>query len=166
MKAILSAVWHLFLSLDGIIYNLICYIFDIFYYLCGLQLFTDADYNEIVNKIYMILGLVMMFVLAYSLLKAVINPDEFAKGENSFPKLIKNVIVSLVIIVILPTVFNVAFSIQNSLLNYDVIPQLIFILSNHFWFLILLMMFAMELMKKDVVTILKEMKDGEKMVML
>lgn len=125
MKAILSAVWHLFLSLDGIIYNLICYIFDIFYYLCGLQLFTDADYNEIVNKIYMILGLVMMFVLAYSLLKAVINPDEFAKGENSFPKLIKNVIVSLVIIVILPTVFNVAFSIQNSLLNYDVIPQLI-----------------------------------------
>lgn len=125
MKAILSAVWHLFLSLDGIIYNLICYIFDIFYYLCGLQLFTDADYNKIVSKIYIVLGLIMMFVLAYSLLKAVINPDEFAKGENSFPKLIKNVIVSLVIIVILPTVFNVAFSIQNSLLNYDVIPQLI-----------------------------------------
>lgn len=125
MKAILSAVWHLFMSLDGIIYNLICYIFDIFYYLCGLQLFTDADYNKIVSKIYIVLGLIMMFVLAYSLLKAVINPDEFAKGENSFPKLIKNVIVSLVIIVILPTVFNVAFSIQNSLLNYDVIPQLI-----------------------------------------
>lgn len=125
MKAILSAVWHLFLSLDGIIYNLICYIFDIFYYLCGLQLFTDADYNKIVSKIYIVLGLIMMFVLAYSLLKAVINPDEFAKGENSFPKLIKNVVVSLVIIVILPTVFNVAFSIQNSLLNYDVIPQLI-----------------------------------------
>lgn len=125
MKAILSAVWHLFLSLDGIIYNLICYIFDIFYYLCGLQFFTDADYNKIVSKIYIVLGLIMMFVLAYSLLKAVINPDEFAKGENSFPKLIKNVIVSLVIIVILPTVFNVAFSIQNSLLNYDVIPQLI-----------------------------------------
>ena len=125
MKAILSAVWHLFLSLDGIIYNLICYIFDIFYYLCGLQLFTDADYNKIVSKIYIVLGLIMMFVLAYSLLKTVINPDEFAKGENSFPKLIKNVIVSLVIIVILPTVFNVAFSIQNSLLNYDVIPQLI-----------------------------------------
>lgn len=125
MKTILSAVWNLFLSLDGIIYNLICYIFDIFYYLCGLQLFTDTDYNKIVSKIYIVLGLVMMFVLAYSLLKAVINPDEFAKGENSFPKLIKNVIVSLIIIVILPTVFNVAFSIQNSFLNYDVIPQLI-----------------------------------------
>ena len=75
MKAILSAVWHLFLSLDG----------DIFYYLCGLQLFTDADYNKIVSKIYIVLGLIMMFVLAYSLLKAVINPDEFSKGENSFP---------------------------------------------------------------------------------
>ena len=125
MKTILSVVLSLFLSLDAIIYNLICYVFDIFYYLCGLQLFTDSEYSAIVSRIYVILGLIMMFVLAYSLLKAVINPDEFAKGENSFPKLVKNIIVSLVIIVILPTAFQICFSIQNSLLNYDVIPNLI-----------------------------------------
>ena len=125
MKTILSAVISLLLRLDGVIYNFICYIFDIFYYLCGLQLFTNDEYGDIVNRIYIVLGLVMMFVLAYSLLKAVINPDEFAKGENSFPKLVKNIIVSLVIIVILPTAFQICFNIQNSLLNYDVIPQLI-----------------------------------------
>ena len=67
----------------------------------------------------------MLFVLAYSLLKAVINPDDFAKGENSFPNLIKNVVVSLAIIILLPTVFTVVFNIQNAVLNNDTIPKLI-----------------------------------------
>ncbi len=117
--------WHLMLKLTGGIYNIICYIYDIFYFLCDFKLFDNDVYAEIVNNIYIVLGLIMTFVLAYSLLKAVINPDDFAKGEASFPKLIKNVVVSLVIIVILPTVFNVAFSIQNALLNNNVIPKLI-----------------------------------------
>lgn len=117
--------WHALVNLCSGIYDLICYVFDIFYYLCGIQLFTDNDYSAIVQKVYIILGLVMMFVLTYSLLKAVINPDQFAKGENSFPKLIQNVVVSIVIIAILPTVFNIAFNFQNSLLKYEVIPKLI-----------------------------------------
>lgn len=117
--------WHALVNLCSGIYDLICYVFDIFYYLCGIQLFTDNDYSAIVQKVYIILGLVMMFVLTYSLLKAVINPDQFAKGENSFPKLIQNVVVSIVIIAILPTVFSIAFNFQNSLLKYEVIPKLI-----------------------------------------
>lgn len=117
--------WHLMLNLTGGIYNFICYIYDIFYFLCGFELFSNDVYGKIVEQIYIVLGLIMTFVLAYSLLKAVINPDEFAKGETSFPKLIKNILVSLVIIVILPTVFTIAFSVQNSLLNNNVIPKLI-----------------------------------------
>lgn len=117
--------WHLMLNLTGGIYNFICYIYDIFYFLCGFELFSNNVYGKIVERIYIVLGLIMTFVLAYSLLKAVINPDEFAKGETSFPKLIKNILVSLVIIVILPTVFTIAFSVQNSLLNNNVIPKLI-----------------------------------------
>ena len=111
--------------IDGAIYNLICYVYEIFYYLATLNIFTEEHYQKIVSRIYVILGLFMLFVLAYSLLKAIINPDEFAKGEQSFPNLIKNVIISLVIIILLPTVFSVAFNIQNSILEYDTIPKLI-----------------------------------------
>ncbi len=124
-KILPKVFWGLLLDIDGIIYDLICYVFEIFYYLCGLQIFNNSDYVSIVNKIYVVLGLIMMFVLVYSLLRAVINPDEFAKGENSFPKLIKNVVISLAIIAFLPTAFTLAFNIQNSLIKYDVIPKLI-----------------------------------------
>ena len=121
----MAIIWGALMMIDGAIYNLICYVYEIFYYLATLNIFTEEHYQKIVSRIYVILGLFMLFVLAYSLLKAIINPDEFAKGEQSFPNLIKNVIISLVIIILLPTVFSVAFNIQNSILEYDTIPKLI-----------------------------------------
>lgn len=116
----------LLMFIDTIIYRLVDYVYDIFNALAKVNIFDMNDYKTIVSRIYVILGMIMLFSLAYSLLKAVINPDEFAKGENSFPKLIKNVIVSLVIIAVLPTVFSVAFNLQNSILNQNTIPKLIF----------------------------------------
>ena len=121
----MSIVYNILLLIDGAIYNLIDYVYDIFNFLTGINIFSQSDYTEIVNRIYVILGLFMMFVLAYSLLKAIINPDDFAKGEHSFPNLIKNVIISLVIIVLLPMVFSAAFNIQNVILNNETIPRLI-----------------------------------------
>ena len=38
----------------------------------------------------------MLFILAYSLLRAIINPDDFSKGDYSFPNIIKNVIISII----------------------------------------------------------------------
>ncbi|MEG1648005.1 MAG: hypothetical protein RR325_04505 [Bacilli bacterium] len=114
-----------FLFLDAVVYNFITYFYEIFNFLARLNLFNDEDYMAIVQRIYVILGVVMLFVLAYSLLKAIINPDDFAKGEASFPNLIKNVIVSLIIIAVLPTVFTVAYKIQNAVLYSEVIGKVI-----------------------------------------
>ena len=121
----MSIIFNVLLILDGAIYDLIDYIYDIFDFLAKINIFGEDDYNAIVSRIYIILGVFMLFVLAYSLLKAIISPDDFAKGENSFPNLIKNVIISLIIIILLPTVFSVAFNIQNAVLNNDTIPRLI-----------------------------------------
>ena len=113
----MSIVYNVFLFLDGMIYGLIDSIFDVFNFLAKVNLFSNENYMKIVRNVYMILGLIMLFALSYSLLKAVINPDEFAKGEQSFPKMIKNVIISLAIIAVLPTVFNFAFNLQKSKLK-------------------------------------------------
>ena len=130
MFSIMERIWGIFLYLYGVIYDLVDWVYQIFISLSELNLFDDADYNRIVGRIYIVLGVFMLFVLAYSLLKAVINPDEFAKGEASFPNLIKNVVISLIIIAVLPTVFTYAYNIQNAILKQGTIPQLIFGNSN------------------------------------
>lgn len=118
---------NIFLFIDGVVYNFVRYACQIFDFLAKLNLFDESDYQAIVERIYIILGVVMLFILAYSLLKAVINPDDFSKGDLSVPNLIKNVVISLVIIAVLPTVFTLAFNIQNSLFNNNVIGKLILV---------------------------------------
>ncbi|MDE6285275.1 MAG: hypothetical protein K2M17_05970, partial [Bacilli bacterium] len=120
-----SGIFSFLLFIDGIIYDFIRYAYEIFIFLAKINLFEEGDYQDIVSRIYLILGVVMLFILAYSLLKAVVNPDDFAKGDNSVPNIIKNVLISLIIITILPTVFTVAFNIQAAVLNSDIIPKVI-----------------------------------------
>ena len=124
MDSVKSAIFSVLLLLDGVIYDFVCYIYEIFYALADINIFSEEAYNEITTKIYVILGLIMMFVLAYSLLKAVINPDDYAKGEQSITKLIPNVIISLVIIVLLPTVFEFAMNFQHAVLTNNTIYKL------------------------------------------
>ncbi len=120
-----EAIRALFLIIDGSLYNLICGFYKVFLALANLNLFSNEDYEGIVRRVYIVLGIIMLFVLSYSLLRAIINPDEYSKGEKSFPNLIKNVLISLVIIVLLPTIFDVAFRVQGAILNQDVIGRII-----------------------------------------
>ena len=44
-----KAFYSILLSLDGIIYNLICWFYDLFSFLAKMDIFQDADYENIVN---------------------------------------------------------------------------------------------------------------------
>lgn len=120
-----SLINNILLIIDGVIFNFVRYFYKMLVNLSKVNFFGTDEYAEITKRFYVVLGLIMLFVLAYSLLKAVINPDNFAKGEASFPKLIQNVVVSLVIIAILPTVFGLAFNVQNALLNKGTVTNII-----------------------------------------
>ena len=65
----IEELYKLLLTIDGVIYNIIAWIYDIFNFLAGVNLFKESDYMTIVQRLYVILGMVMLFVLAYSLLK-------------------------------------------------------------------------------------------------
>lgn len=114
-----------FLLLDGVIYNLIRSVYRVFDFLARVNIFNDDAYQDISRKIYVILGLIMMFVLAYTLLRAVMNPDDFTKGEKSFPSLIKNIVISLALIVVMPAIFSFAMDFQAAILDNNTIYRFI-----------------------------------------
>lgn len=58
----------------------------------------------------------MLFVIAYNILNLVIDPDKNDKG-SSIEKLLKNIVISFILIVICPSLFSFAFRVQNSILN-------------------------------------------------
>ena len=62
-----------------------------------------------VSRIYVIIGVIVLFLVAYSLLKSMVNPDEAFKGKKSPVNIIKDVLISIVLISIVPYIFDFAF---------------------------------------------------------
>ncbi len=121
-----EAIISILLFLDAIVYSFVSYVYQIFLVLAnGGNIIDNKVIEEFVQRLYLILGVVMLFILAYSLLKAMVNPDEGLKKDTSPLKFVTNVITSVVLIALIPTIFNFAFEFQSSLLKNNTVGKII-----------------------------------------
>ena len=126
INGIASFFYSILLWLNAIIYSFISYIYNIFLILAGGgSIFDDKQIGDMVSRIYVIIGVVVLFLVAYSLLKSMVNPDEAFKGKKSPVNVIKDVLISIVLISIIPYVFDFAFEFQNSILINNTIGKII-----------------------------------------
>lgn len=114
------------LWLDSVVYWFAAQCYQLFMKLSMAQIFDNNFYSDFANRIYSILGVFMLFYLAYALLNALVDPDKLAKGDKSVSKLASNLVISLVILGLLPSVFEYAYRLQNYILSSNVIGSLVF----------------------------------------
>ena len=105
------------LWLDSVVYWFAAQCYQLFMKLSMAQIFDNNFYSDFANRIYSILGVFMLFYLAYALLNALVDPDKLAKGDKSVSKLASNLVISLVILGLLPSVFEYAYRLQNYILS-------------------------------------------------
>ncbi len=112
------------LFLDSLVYWGVAKAFALFYALAGVSadVITQDTYQAIANKFYVIIGVVMLFYISYSLLKSLINPDDFNKNMG---KIASNLIVSLILLGIVPLIFSYAFELQGAILDNHIIEQVV-----------------------------------------
>ena len=112
------------LTLDTLIYGLISSAFKVFMAIASARLLSSDAYYAIANKIYLIIGVIMLFVLSYAMLKAIVNPDE---GKKSFgPGLIKRIVIAVVGLAIAPALFNLMYQVQGLVLEHNVLGKIFF----------------------------------------
>ncbi len=111
-------IWIWFLS--GV-YKICSWIYKIFIALAGKQLVSTATFQTIVNNTYIIIGVVMLFILSFSLLKGMVNPDDSKAGTSTIRKIVINLVTSVAILAVTPMVFNFAYDVQDSIINYNTI---------------------------------------------
>lgn len=113
--------FSIFLYIDSVVYKIVSMLFSVFFSLAELQLLKDDVYQAISSRIYLLVGIVALFSITISLLKALVNPDNLGKGTiSSF----KNLIVSMLLVILMPTIFKYAFSFQAAIINDGVINNL------------------------------------------
>lgn len=116
LDAIAEFFWSIIISLVGAIYQLVNYTYQVFLFLAKTNIFDESTYHNLTDKIYVILGVVMLFVIAYNLLTLVVDPDKNDKGQT-IEKLLKNIVTSFILIIVCPSIFNFAFKVSDSVLT-------------------------------------------------
>lgn len=114
----------LFLLVDSLVYSLISWLYQIFCVLASFRLFDNNMYESITKSIYIILGVVALFLIAYQLLFSMVHVDD-NKSLGETKKIVVNLITSLVLIALVPTIFDFFYSFQNSILSNNVIGRII-----------------------------------------
>ncbi len=111
--------------LDKIAYSLIALIYELFMLISQAGIFSQATIQEFAARIYVFLGLIMVFKVSISLVTYILNPDNFNKADVGAPALLKGFAFSLIGIVLVPYVFEAAYSLQNIVLKDNLIGNLI-----------------------------------------
>ncbi len=115
--------------LDSIVYSLISSAYKIFMAIASARLLSSDVYYEIASRIYIVIGVLMLFVLSYAILKAIVDPDQATKGDLG-PSMVKRVIIAVVGLAITPVLFNLLYQAQGLFLEQDVLGKVFFRIQN------------------------------------
>lgn len=115
--------------LDSFIYTMITSAYKIFMALASARLLSSDVYYEVANRLYLVVGVVMLFVLSYAILKAIVNPDEMSKGDLG-NGMVKRVLIAVIGLAITPVLFNVLYQAQGLFLEQDVLGKIFFRIQN------------------------------------
>ena len=89
------------------------------------DVFDLTKFDRLANNMYVIFGVVVLFVAAYNFLMFTVDPEKNS-GDMSIEKMLKNTLKVLVIIVLLPTIFSLANGVIGSVVEGGRINTLIF----------------------------------------
>ena len=122
---VLQGIFGFFLMIDTLLANFIGYAYQVFLFLANTNILPINEFDAFIQRIYVIIAVIMLFVVTYSLLKALVNPDDLSKGDTSTAKIASNIVISIIIIAVVPTIFDFGHRIQSAILSENIIGRII-----------------------------------------
>lgn len=106
-------------QIAAVLYNFIVYLYNIFMILARAEILNDNYIQAIYNRVGMILGVFMIFKLSFSLIQSLVNPEKLTDKKSGFGNIITRCIISIVLLGITPSLFKMAFKIQNIIVGTE-----------------------------------------------
>lgn len=118
---ILNILRLFFCFLDYLVYTVSTLFFRLIFNLANIQ--RLGIYESIEERVYIILGIFMLFKVTISLITYLVNPDKISDKEQGVSKVVVRIMMVLVMLIGLPTFFDLMTEAQNKLL--PVLPRVI-----------------------------------------
>lgn len=98
---ILDGFRSIMAGLDRVVYNLLSVIYEIFFNVATANIISGQTVKTFYSRVQLILGVVIMFKVAISLLNGIMNPDSLNDGKNGFSSIIKRIVMVLIMFVLM-----------------------------------------------------------------
>lgn len=124
MDTVKTAFFSLLLLIDGAIFSLLNSIYKVYIALASARLLTNGMFIDISNRIYAVVGVAMLFVMAYVVIQGIVNPDNFAKSGGEGSQLLRRIGIAVLGLALVPGVFRIAYRGQDVVLNDNIIGKI------------------------------------------
>lgn len=120
-----SNIWmDLWIALNSVVYQIIEWLYEVFEAIANVNLFSKEAFNDITSRLYVVIGIAMLFIFAYNIILMIINPDD-KKSTGNTGKVVKETIIALVLVILLPRIFNYMSIFQRNILDSHILEQII-----------------------------------------
>ncbi|MBE6153570.1 MAG: hypothetical protein E7166_05040 [Firmicutes bacterium] len=123
-KWVMDIIIGLFVWIDKVIVNINNLLFELFIEVAEGRVKSEF-FETLINNLYIIVGIFVLFRVAFSLIQMLANPDMMSDKEKGAGKLATRVVVSFALIVMIPTIFDYAYDLQSAVLQDNLIGRLI-----------------------------------------
>ena len=116
--------------IDKTVYFILSTLYSVWELLAKIDIFGGGEGGEVIyetftQRFYTIISIVMIFVFAYRLLCYIMDPDGSKKSGTSASTFIKNIVVSVVMVILAPLVFKYMSIFQYHVVANNTIPSLV-----------------------------------------
>lgn len=123
MDFVYSIFVNLALLIDELLIKINGLLFEVFLKVANAR-FPESFFNDFVKNLYVIIGIFMIFKVSFSLIQMLANPDMLADKEKGAGKLASRIVITFAIIIMLPTIFDMAYGLQFAILEDGLIGRL------------------------------------------
>lgn len=115
---------ELFLRLDMVAFSFIDNIYELFTAIAGESLISETIVKQVLNNIYVLVGIFAFFRIAMLLINSIINPDALNKQGAGLSKIFVNMVIMLVLLVFTPTLFQMSRNLAKEVVEGNYIQKL------------------------------------------
>lgn len=112
-------------TFDKLLISFIGYFYKYFEIIINGELLTDSIVKGMMDRVYLLVGVFVVFRLGMLLFNYMLNPSEVMDEKVGVNSLIKRVIIGLILIIFMPNIFGFAFRLQEAVLKDQIIERII-----------------------------------------
>lgn len=111
--------------IDKAVLNLIVSLYELIKTIAEQQIFSNETIDAFATRVYTFLALIMIFKVTFSLITYLVNPESINDKTNGAGNMAKNVIITLVLIIMVPYGFDFLYRAQAAMLKDNIVGKVI-----------------------------------------